>query len=132
MTAPGGRGPEAITGAAAASSDSSTVELARLGGKSNESGAFKPDPIYGGGRGRDPYGTSLDTDPYKGNSNPNKIRFAPPNAGLHGKPEGREKKDARDEDDGGAAADRKRMSPEDRSEDSRANKAAQREAEGDQ
>ncbi len=122
-------GPESIV--AAASSETPATELARLGGKASESGAFKPDPIYGGGRGRDPYGTSLDTDPYKGNSNPNKIRFAPPNAGLHGKPEGRAKKEPRDDDEY-AGPDRKRMNPEDRDEDSRANKAAQRAAEGEE
>src|SRR6185369_7950996 len=126
MTVPGGG---SVT--ASAASETASTELARLGGKASESGAFKPDPIYGGGRGRDPYGTSLDTDPYKGNSNPNKIRFAPPNAGLHGKPEGRGKKDARDDDEY-AGPDRKRMNPEDRDEDSRANKAAQRAAEGEE
>ena len=129
VTVSGGQRPDTIT--APAAFESSAIELARLGGKSSESGAFKPDPIYGGGRGRDPYGTSLDTDPYKGNSNPNKIRFAPPNAGLHGKPEGRGKKDPRDDDEG-PPPDRKRMNPEDRNEDSRANKAAQRAAEGEQ
>jgi hypothetical protein len=102
------------------------VELAQLGGRDrSDRGAFKPDPIYGGGRGRDPYGPPLEADPYRAGSSPNNIRFAPPNAGLHGPMNGRprERNRSRSEREEEEAAPRRerRLSPED----NRANRQAQ-------
>jgi hypothetical protein len=120
---------------AAAASSTDTIELARNGGggggggKSYTSSAFKPDGVYGGGRGRDPYGSSLDADPYSSHGNRDHIKFAPANQGLHGKMEGeghaKAKKEDRDEDDV-SMPDHRRMNPEDQSEENRANRIAQR------
>ena len=104
------------------------VEVAQLGGRrgGRESSAFKPDGIYGGGRGRDPYGAPLEADPYRGGGNPNNIKFAPPNAGLHGNANARPKKDDRQKAEEEAAPRRnRRLSPED----NRANRDAQRASE---
>ncbi len=93
-----------------------------FGGRHN--GEPKADPVYGGGRGRDPYGRLPDEDPYRG---PNlrgyddreKNKPAPANAAFHGKKEKEEKEPAEY-----GSEDKPRMSREDRDEERRANKAA--------
>ena len=105
-------------------SPTGAIQLAGFGKRDRGTGAFKPDPIYGGGRGRDPYGAPLDSDPYRGNSNPNSnIRFAPPNAGLHGPMNARPKKDDREKAEEEAAPKPRRKQS---AEDNRANRDAQR------
>ena len=95
----------------------------RLGGSS----AFKPDPIYGGGRGRDPYGLPLETDPYKPGSGLPKIRnqWKPPNA--LGAQTNRQRRD-RDRDEAAPPPERRRMNPEDKAQENRANRVAREEA----
>jgi hypothetical protein len=96
----------------------------RLGGRPGSS-AFKPDPIYGGGRGRDPYGLPLESDPYKPGSGLPKIRneWKPPNAlGTQ------KKRERRDRDEAAPPPERRRVNPEDKAQDARANRAAREEA----
>jgi len=114
-------------GAIAAAMLCSDPALAGFGKGGKTDGGFKADPIYGGGRGRDPYGLPLDADPYHAGGPRDNIKFAPPNAGIHGDGKGRKGREERDEDY--QPPERRRMNPEDQAEDNRANRAAQRASE---
>jgi hypothetical protein len=123
VPAPGG-GQASLASAAAATE---SFEVAR---SHKDTGAFKPDGVYGGGRGRDPYGDSLDADPYHAGGNRDGIKFAPPNAGLHSDGEYKKaknvKKKDKDQDEDAGQSDRRRINPDDQDEDNRANRAAAR------
>src|SRR5690349_3983315 len=97
-----------------------------LGGHAKDYGMKDVDPVYGGGRGRDAYGASLNADPYSGSrvrkdKNIDKDRSY---AELYGKTP---KKKAQCEDpDDCQPEERRGLSHEDQTEQNRANKIAQR------